>query len=294
MSSAAERWRQRLAAWAIPDDILTAAPESPYGFATECFRRRGERAAAAEPTPTTLRALDMLPEGGSVLDVGVGGGGTSLPLAKRAGSIVGFDAQADMLEGFRENAAGLGVRVETITGVWPEDAGDAPLVDVVVAGHVCYNTPDLGPFAQALDRHARRRVVLELTERHPLAWMSDLWMTFHGLSRPDGPTASDAEAVLREVGLDVTRADWRVSEQHGTAGFARREEAIHQVRRRLCLSADRDDEISDALGDRLRLIDGLWDLGPDERTLITLWWDQRPEGGWQPERHRRLTEPTNR
>jgi len=272
VNGAAERWRQQLAAWAIPDDILTAAPESPYGFATECFRRRGERAAASEPTPTTVRALETLPEGGSVLDVGVGGGGTSLPLAERAGSIVGFDARSDMLDAFRENATRLGVRVETLAGVWPEDADDAPVVDVVVAGHVCYNTPDLGPFAQALGRHARRRVVLELTERHPLAWMSDLWMTFHGLARPDGPTADDVEAVLQELDLDVGREDRRVSEQHGTAGFARREDAIHQVRRRLCLPADRDGEISDALGDRLRLIDGLWDFGPDERTLVTLWW----------------------
>jgi SAM-dependent methyltransferase len=211
VSDASERWRRQLAAWAIPEDILAAAPESPYGFATECFRRRGERAAASEPKATTLRALEALPEGGSVLDVGVGGGGTSLPLAERAGSIVGFDAQPDMLEGFRENAAHLDVRVETLIGAWPEDADDAPLVDVVVSGHVCYNTPDLGPFARALDRHARHRVVLELTDRHPLAWMSDLWMTFHGLARPDGPTADDAEAVLRETGLDVAREEKRVA-----------------------------------------------------------------------------------
>jgi len=272
VSSSADRWREQLSGWAIPEEILAAAPESPYGFATECFRRRGERAATGGAKPTTRRALDGLPDGGSVLDVGVGGGGTSLPLADRAGSIVGFDAQADMLEGFRENAARLGVRAETLVGVWPEDAERAPVVDVVVAGHVCYNTPELGPFALALDRHARGRVVLELTDRHPLAWMADLWMTFHGMARPDGPTADDAEAVLRDVGLDVAREDWRIAEQHGTAGFERREEAIHQVRRRLCLPSDRDAEIEVALGDRLRLIDGLWDIGPAQRSLVTLWW----------------------
>lgn len=278
MSTAADHWREQLEAWAIPDEILAAAPESPYGFATECFRRRGERAVGAEPKPTTRRALEALPEGGTVLDVGVGGGGTSLPLAGRAGSIVGFDAQPDMLEGFRENAARLNVQVETLAGAWPDDADAAPMADVVVAGHVCYNTPDLEPFARALDRHARHRVVLELTDRHPLAWMSDLWRTFNGLSRPNGPTADDAEAVLHEAGFDVAREDWPVNEQHGTSGFARREEAIHQVRRRLCLPADRDDEIAEALGDRLRLIDGLWDVGPDERTLVTLRWDSRPGG----------------
>lgn len=272
MSAAVERWREQLTAWAIPEEILASAPESPYGFITECFRRRGERAVTAEPKPTTRRALEALPEGGTVLDVGVGGGGTSLPLAERAGSIVGFDTQPDMLEGFRDNAARIGVAVETLVGAWPTDADRAPEADVVVAGHVCYNTPELGAFAEALDRHARHRIVVELTDRHPLAWMNDLWMTFHGLARPDGPTADDAEAVLRELGLDVGREDWRVGEQHGTAGFARREEAIHQARRRLCLPADRDDEIADALGDRLRLVDGLWDLGPAERDLVTLWW----------------------
>ena len=58
-----------------------------------------------------------------------------------------------------------------------------------------------------------------------------------------------------------------------SGGFGRREDAIHSIRKRLCLPADRDDEIADALGDRLRKFDGLWDVGPVERTVVTLWWD---------------------
>ena len=38
-------------------------------------------------------------------------------------------------------------------------------------------------------------------------------------------------------------------------------------------AADRDAEIADALGGRLRETDGLWDVGPEERTVVTLWWD---------------------
>ena len=38
----------------------------------------------------------------------------------------------------------------------------------------------------------------------------------------------------------------------GSGGFARREDAIHSVRKRLCLPADRDPEIAEALGGRLR------------------------------------------
>ncbi len=61
---------------------------------------------------------------------------------------------------------------------------------------------------------------------------------------------------------------------HGSGGFARREDAIHSIRKRLCLPADRDPEIAEALGGRLRELDGLWDVGPEERTVVTLWWDR--------------------
>ena len=188
-----------------PTRSWRSAPESPWGFATECFRRRGEAAPDPEPTPTTRRALEALPEGGTVLDVGVGGGATSLPLAGRAGSIVGIDQQPDMLEGFLANAAAAGVEARAVTGAWPDASADVEPADVVVAGHVFYNIPELEPFARALDAHARRRVVVELTQRHPLDWMRDLWLRFHGLERPDGPTADDAAAVLADLGLRVGR-----------------------------------------------------------------------------------------
>ena len=169
--TAADRWRDRLAEWAIPEEILANAPESPWGFETECFRRRGEAAPVPEPTPTTRRALEALPQGGTVIDVGVGGGATSLPLAVRAGFIVGVDQQPDMLEGFLANAAAAGVEARAVTGAWPEAAAEIEPADVVVAGHVFYNIPALEPFARAMDAHARFRVVVELTERHPLDWM---------------------------------------------------------------------------------------------------------------------------
>lgn len=272
--TAADRWREQLGAWAIPDRILAAAPEPPWGFPTECFRRRGaERAGRKHTTPTTRRASEALPEGGTVLDVGVGGGATSLPLAGRAGVIIGVDAQPDMLAAFTDNAAAAGVRAEPVEGRWPEVAGRVGPADVVVAGHVVYNTPELAAFAGAMDAHARRRVVVELTERHPLAWMRDLWRRFHDLDRPAGPTDDDAAAVLAEAGFDVVREERTPTVAEGGAGFADRAAAVATVRRRLCLPAERDDEIADALGDRLRRLDDGWDVGPPERTIVTLWWD---------------------
>jgi SAM-dependent methyltransferase len=277
MSEAADRWRRDLEGRTIPAAILEAAPESPWGFPTELFRLRAERAGTREPTPTTLRALEALPEGGSALDVGCGSGATSLPLASHVSRVIGVDASADMLATFREAAAARGVAVETVEGGWPDVAMSVPVCDVAVCGHVVYNAPDLPPFLSAITTHVRRRVVIELTEHHPLRWMNDLWERFHGVRFPDGPTADDAATVARELGADVHREELTMGPDRGHGGFERRDDAVALARRRLCLTADRDDEVAEALGDRLRPdADGLWSTGPLEQTIVTLWWDVAP------------------
>ncbi|MBA3690674.1 MAG: methyltransferase domain-containing protein [Actinobacteria bacterium] len=274
--TALDLWRAQLEAWQIPPAILAAAPEPPWGFPAELFRNRAAGSGAGQ-NPTTRRGAEALPEGGSVLDVGCGGGATSLPLASRAGLLVGLDGQADMLPSFARAAEIAGVDATTICAGWPEDAHEVEPADVVMCGHVLYNVADVRPFLEALDRHARHRVVLELTAEHPLAWTKDLWERFHGLPRPLGPRAEDALAAIREIGVTPHRQDGRERENHPTGGgFARREDAIALVRRRLCLSATHDPQIEAALGPRLREHGGRWSAGPREQEIVTIWWD-RPE-----------------
>jgi SAM-dependent methyltransferase len=263
------RWRHQLEGWAIPDEILRAAPESPWGFPAELFRRRAE--ADSVDTPSRRLALEALPVGGSALDVGAGAGAASLALLPRVGRIVAVDESVEMLSEFRSLASARGVRAETVHGRWPDVAHRVEPQDVVVCHHVLYNVPDLNRFATALTAHARHRVVVEITGRHPLTATADLWQLFHGLDRPGGPNATDVEAVLRQGGVEAHREEFRPAGPSG--GFERRAEAVAFVRRRLCLPADRDPEVEAALGDRLVERDGLWDLFHADRLLVTLWWD---------------------
>jgi SAM-dependent methyltransferase len=266
MTTAAESWSLALASWAIPQDILDAAPESPWGHPVELFANRAD-AALKRLTPSDELALEVLPEGGTVLDIGCGAGASSLALASRAGLIIGVDASAGMLEAFRRRAADAGVQLQTMEGPWPESADRTPVADVVVCHHVAYNAPDLGEFAQRLTDHARRRVVMELTTGHPLSNLNDLWMRFHSLARPTVPTADDAVAVLREAGLEPSRLDWTPP---ASMGFRRKEDVVLFVRRRLCLGGERDPEIAEAISGSLEDQDGTFWFPP--RPVVTLWW----------------------
>jgi len=263
---AAEAWRRSLAEWGIPDHILRAAPESPYRFDVNLFATRAD-AAADRVTFSNERALEAVPEGGSVLDVGCGAGAASLPLAVRARELIGVDASADMLVAFRERARALGVRSGAVEGRWPDVGGEAPVADVVVCHHVFYNAPDLRAFVLALTDHSRGRVVVELTATHPLSPMNDLWRRFHGVIRPERPTTDEAVAVLEEAGLDLTRHDWTAPRP---GGYADKQDLVAMIRRGLCLGPERDAEIEAAVAERIIERDGLFGL-PD-RPVSTLWW----------------------
>jgi SAM-dependent methyltransferase len=257
---AARRWAEQLAAWAIPAQILEQAPQSPWIHPVELFRAGG-----AEPdSPSHRLARAAVPDGGAVLDVGSGGGRAAFALVPPAGEVTGVDHQQSMLDAFAAEAERRGVRHAEVLGGWPEAADRAPVADVVTCHHVVYNVADLVPFVRALDGHARRRVVLELPRRHPLAGMAPLWRRFWDLERPDGPGAQDAAAVLREAGITPQLETWE--DNPGTRPMAALpwEDQVRFMRIRLCLPAERDPEVSQALAEQ---------GPPPPRRLATLWWD---------------------
>lgn len=258
MSTAAERWGANLRQWGIPAHILDAAPQSPWIHPVENFRPTGDLAVE---TPSRLRALEALPLGGSVLDVGCGGGRAAFGLTPPAASVVGVDHQQVMLDVVTEEAARRGVAATTILGDWPAVAELTPSCDVVVCHHVVYNVQDLVPFVAALTARTRHRVVIEMPMQHPLSSLSAAWLHFWDLVRPSSPTAHDAVAVLSEMGLDVHLEPFEVPPP--TAPRPITDLDVEHTRIRLCLPGDRDPDVRAFLEAQ----------PPAGRALAALWWD---------------------
>ena len=229
------RWAELQEGRGIPPEILARAPADPWRHEVTFFT------PPPEPldTPSRRAAQALLPEAGSVLDVGCGGGAASFSLADSAGHITGADLQQDMLDAFEAEARARGVPHRTVLGRWPGAAPAAGTADVVVCHHVLHNVVDLGPFVVALTAAAGEGVVVEMLSEHPMAWLDPLWMRFHGLRRPEPATVDDAVAVLRGAGLEPEVVRWDRSR--------RPPHDARWVARRLCLDEDREPEVADAL-----------------------------------------------
>jgi SAM-dependent methyltransferase len=264
------QWRQDLAAWAIPERITAATPESPWVLPRQVFARRADRLRQAPSGPSYQREMEALDPPGSVLDVGAGAGAACLPLAAQTTALTAVDSDREMLSMLAGRARMAGLDPQVVTGRWPDVAGQVTPADLVTCHNVLYNVPALGPFIEALTRHARRRVVVEITAAHPLTALNPLWLLFHGLTRPEGPTAADVLAILDAMGLRAGHTEWN---RPGEADYTTVSELAEVTRRRLCLPPERTDEVAAALQDAGLGPGRAADLGTCGRAVVTIWWE---------------------
>ena len=265
-----DKWRADLAAWAIPEHITAGVTDSPWVLPRQVFARRADRLTREPDGASYERERQALAPAGTVLDIGSGAGAACLPLAPLATTVTAVDTDRDMLTLLAERAATMGLDLHTVHGGWPGVAEQVAPADVVTCHHVLYNVPDVLPFLTALTSHARRRVVVELTTVHPLTSLTPLWLRFHGLRRPTGPTAADLLAILAEAGVTAGHTEWSRPAEADYAGFA---ELVDVTRRRLCLPADRASEVEAALLDLGSQRERPGDLGSSGRNVVTIWWE---------------------
>jgi len=254
--SASEKWKVDLEAWAIPQKILEQAPESPWIHPPALFQIPKQ----IELTPSHQKAFEALPVDGSILDIGCGGGIAAFAMGSKAGKVIGVDHQPEMLEMFTQNAQDRHVSSLVHEGFWPAIAEEVEVADVVVAHHVVYNVQEIIPFLTAMNLHARKRVVLEMPQHHPLSNLSSAWKYFWNLDRPITPSPQDLIQVLKEMGIHAHLQLWE--------GKLRQErdinEAVGFTRIRLCLPSTKDDEIKEFISAS---------PASQVRELATIWWD---------------------
>ncbi len=258
--TAAARWREQLASWAIPERFTAAVRDSPWQLPAAAIAQRTDRQVASPAGESYPRAAEVLDPPGTVLDVGAGAGAASLPLAGRITELTAVDQSQSMLDGLAARAAALSIPVRTVVGRWPDVAELVSTVDLVVCHHVVYNVPDLAQFALALAAKARRRVVVELTEQHPMWVLNPYWKAMHGLDRPDRPTADDAIAVLREAGLAPHVVRWRRPRTPQTF-----QQYVDSTAGAVCVPPQRRKELADLIRE--------YGGEPPDRAIVTLWWD---------------------
>jgi SAM-dependent methyltransferase len=264
------RWHSDLAAWAIPGHITAGVAESPWVLPRQVFARRADRMRLAPGGPSYERAWEALVPAGSVLDVGSGAGAACLPLAPRITTLTAVDTDEAMLGLLAQRAVSAGMTPQVVRGRWPEVAALVPPADVVTCHHVLFNVPDLEPFVTALSGRARRRVVIETTAIHPLVSLNPLWLRFHGLERPEAPTASDVLDILAAMGLRPGHTEWS---RPAEADYQSMAELVDVTRRRLCLPAERAGEVEAALVELGTDPGHPTDLGSSGREVVTIWWE---------------------
>lgn len=256
MTSAAEQWKKDLASWAIPQEILDQAVEKPWIHPPALF----EIPDVIQDSLSHQRSREAMPNGGTVLDIGCGGGIATYAITPPASHVIGVDEQQAMLDLYEANARKYSVTSETILGQWPAVAVQTPMADVVTAFHVAFNVGDIVPFLTELNSHARKRVVIEVPVIHPMSNMNEGWKYFWNVIRPTVPHARDLIDVLAEMGIAAN-----IEYFEGEILLDKKVERANSfIRRRLCLPEERQGEVDAFIAEHPI---------PDRRELAVIWWD---------------------
>ena len=208
----------------------------------------------------------------TVVDIGAGTGGWSIPMARVAREVTAVEPSPSMMAMLRENAAAAGLsNLHLVQARWEE--AEVEPQDVALCSHGMYASPDLVGFVRKMERCARRScfLVMRVPSHHGV--MGELSQLIYGQWH-DSPNFVVAYNALSSVGIyanvlmEPTVRPWTSQSL---------EEALRQAKRHLGLrnSAAHDDLIRQTLARRLTFIDGRY-LWPDGKRSALVWWETSP------------------
>jgi len=136
-----------------------------------------------------------------LLDVGGGAGRISLPLALRCREVIVVDPSPAMRTSFQTAATRAGIgNVNYVQSVWPPATELS--ADVLLTTHVTYFVEDIVPFLTALDRLARRRVIVSIWSVPPPMMGSAVYELVYGVPTEAPPGHRELLPVLWD--MDIT------------------------------------------------------------------------------------------
>jgi CTP:molybdopterin cytidylyltransferase MocA/SAM-dependent methyltransferase len=200
-------WAARVRADHEQVERIREAPDGRDFYAATSRTFVADPARAGDPVLEALLALTRPDD--SWLDVGAGAGRYALPLARNVREVVAVDPSASMLAALRAGMETHGIpNIRVHEGRWPADSalrealGPDPIADVAMIAHVSYDIAEIGPFLDALERAARRRVVAVLMSSSPASVAAPFWRLVHGEPRVALPALPEFVELVRVRGAE--------------------------------------------------------------------------------------------
>ncbi|MBI2761016.1 MAG: class I SAM-dependent methyltransferase [Chloroflexi bacterium] len=153
---------------------------------------------ALDPNLTELAAY-VQPDD-VLVDVGGGAGRVCLPLALRCREVINVEPSTAMRDQFVASAAEAGItNARVIDADWP--ATEPVEGDVVMTANVTYFVRDIVPFVEAMQRAARRRVIIQVWNVPPPMQAGAAFRAIFGEQQEPVPSYRELLPVLWEMGI---------------------------------------------------------------------------------------------
>jgi hypothetical protein len=195
--SAAENYAATVDAYNAQQARMKRPPGDRWAASAALFRLDPRRTLE----PNTAAVASLVGPDDVVIDVGGGAGRVSLPIALACKQVINIEPSAAMRDQFAQSAADAGIaNAGCIDGNWPAAAASVD-GDVVMLANVTYFVRDIVPFVQALDRAARKRVIIAVWSVPPPNEASSLFALLHGEPQALVPGHRELLTVLWDLGL---------------------------------------------------------------------------------------------